>query len=78
LPNVAFKTPDGKKVLIVANTGDTAQDFNINTRAKILRLHLDKGSVGTISGSWGNQELRVRNQAAQNNYCLHVITQNGR
>ncbi|HEX8021985.1 glycoside hydrolase family 30 protein, partial [Mucilaginibacter sp.] len=36
LPNVAFKTPDGKKVLIVANAGDSAQDFNIKYQGKIL------------------------------------------
>ncbi|MFC0518505.1 glycoside hydrolase family 30 beta sandwich domain-containing protein [Mucilaginibacter angelicae] len=47
LPNVAFKTPDGKKVLIVANTGDSAQDFNIQYQGKILAVKLDKGSVGT-------------------------------
>ncbi|SEN22739.1 glucosylceramidase [Mucilaginibacter gossypiicola] len=47
LPNVAFKTPDGKKVLIVANTGDNAQDFNIKYQGKILAVKLDKGSVGT-------------------------------
>jgi glucosylceramidase len=47
LPNVAFKTPDGKKVLIVANTGDSAQDFNIQYEGKILPVKLDKGSVGT-------------------------------
>jgi glucosylceramidase len=47
LPNVAFKTPDGKKVLIVANTGDSAQDFNIKYQGKILAVKLDKGSVGT-------------------------------
>jgi glucosylceramidase len=47
LPNVAFKTPDGKKVLIVANTGDSAQDFNIKYQRKVLAVKLDKGSVGT-------------------------------
>ena len=47
LPNVAFKTPDGKKVLIVANTGDSAQDFNIQYQGKVLAVKLDKGSVGT-------------------------------
>jgi glucosylceramidase len=47
LPNVAFKTPDGKKVLIVANTGDAALDFNISYAGKTLAAHLDKGSVGT-------------------------------
>jgi len=47
LPNVAFKTPDGKKVLIVANTGDASQDFNISYQGKVIAATLDKGSVGT-------------------------------
>src|SRR5262249_29934003 len=29
LPNVAFKTPDGRKVLIVLNDGRSSQTFNI-------------------------------------------------
>jgi glucosylceramidase len=47
LPNVAFKTPDGKKVLIVANTSDASQDFNISYQGKAIAATLDKGSVGT-------------------------------
>ncbi|WP_183562180.1 glycoside hydrolase family 30 protein [Mucilaginibacter sp. SP1R1] len=47
LPNVAFKTPDGKIVLIVANTSDAAQDFNIKYAGKAIAAKLDKGSVGT-------------------------------
>jgi glucosylceramidase len=47
LPNVAFKTPYGKKVLIVANTGDTSLDFNIQYNGKVIATTLDKGSVGT-------------------------------
>jgi glucosylceramidase len=47
LPNVAFKTPDGKKVLIVANTSDASQDFNIQYLGKVIAATLDKGSVGT-------------------------------
>ncbi|MEN0054324.1 MAG: glycoside hydrolase family 30 beta sandwich domain-containing protein [Mucilaginibacter sp.] len=47
LPNVAFKTPDGKKVLIVANTSGGAQDFNISYQGKAIAATLDKGSVGT-------------------------------
>jgi glucosylceramidase len=47
LPNVAFKTPDGKKVLIVANTSDASQDFNIQYQGKVIAAMLDKGSVGT-------------------------------
>lgn len=47
LSNVAFKTPDGKKVLIVANTGKESAFFNINYNGKALAAHLDKGAVGT-------------------------------
>lgn len=47
LPNVAFKTPDGKKVLIVANTGKENTFFNIKYNGKILAVNLDKGAVGT-------------------------------
>nr|WP_315422558.1 glycoside hydrolase family 30 beta sandwich domain-containing protein [uncultured Pedobacter sp.] len=47
LPNVAFKTPDGKHVLIVANSGKSANTFNITFNGKILVATLDKGSVAT-------------------------------
>jgi len=47
LSNVAFKTPDGKKVLIVANTGKESAFFNIKYNGKTLTAHLDKGAVGT-------------------------------
>lgn len=47
LSNVAFKTPDGKRVLIVVNAGSASQDFNIQYKGKNLAAHLDKGAVGT-------------------------------
>jgi len=47
LSNVAFKTPDGKKVLIVANSGKETADFNISYNGKTLIARLDKGAVGT-------------------------------
>ncbi len=47
LANVAFKTPDGKYVLIVANTGKTAAAFNISLKGKTYAAALDKGSVAT-------------------------------
>jgi len=47
LPNVAFKTPEGKKVLIVLNDGSESQKFNINFKGKAISLSLDKGAVGT-------------------------------
>jgi glucosylceramidase len=47
LTNVAFKTPDGKKVLIVTNKGEAAQAFNISYNGKIITSSLNKGSVAT-------------------------------
>lgn len=47
LPNVAFKTPDGKKVLIVSNITETPQKFGIHTGSKTFTTSLDAGSVGT-------------------------------
>jgi len=47
LANVAFKTPDGKYVLIVANTGKTAAAFNISLKGKTFAAALDKGAVAT-------------------------------
>lgn len=47
LPNVAFKTPAGKYVLIVANNSKAAADFNIDQNGKTLATTLDKGAVAT-------------------------------
>jgi glucosylceramidase len=47
LPNVAFKTPDGKKVLIVSNTTDSVQKFDVRSGGKIFTSSLGAGSVGT-------------------------------
>lgn len=47
LPNVAFRTPDGKRVLIVANTSKENQTFNISLGGKTTVASLDKGSVAT-------------------------------
>lgn len=47
LPNVAFKTPEGRKVLIVLNDNSTAQQFNISFKNKMVTTTLDKGAVGT-------------------------------
>jgi glucosylceramidase len=47
LTNVAFKTPSGKKVLIVANKGEGTQTFNISYDGKIITSSLNKGSVAT-------------------------------
>ena len=47
LPNVAFKTPSGKKVLIVLNESATAQGFNISYKGKYVFTSLVSGAVGT-------------------------------
>ena len=47
LNNVAFKTPDGKKVLIVENDGTTSELFNIKFNGRWVTTSLDGGSVGT-------------------------------
>ena len=47
LPNVAFRTPDGKKVLVVSNTTDTPQSFDVHTGSKTFSTSLAAGSVGT-------------------------------
>lgn len=48
LPNVAFKTLEGKTVLIVLNDNSAAQQFNIKFNGKIVSTSLDKGAVGTF------------------------------
>jgi glucosylceramidase len=47
LPNVAFKTPTGKIVLIVANTGKETQTFDIRYKNKYATLSLNGGAVAT-------------------------------
>ena len=47
LPNVAFVTPEGKKVLIVLNDNNATQQFNLKFKEKTVTLTLDKGAVGT-------------------------------
>ena len=47
LPNVAFKTPDGKEALIVSNPGDTPQNFAVRYNGKAFTTSLGAGSVGT-------------------------------
>jgi glucosylceramidase len=47
LPNVAFKTPAGKLVLVVANSGDKDQTFAIRSRGKSVDATLSSGAVGT-------------------------------
>jgi glucosylceramidase len=47
LPNVAFKTPNGKKVLIVLNAGKVSQTFAIKWHRRRCRSTLKDGAVGT-------------------------------
>ncbi len=46
-PNVAFLTPSGRKALIVANTGSSAQKFQIRYRGKSAVATLPAGAVAT-------------------------------
>lgn len=47
LHNVAFKTPAGKMVLLVANISGHDQDFFIQYRSQAVAAHLNKGAVAT-------------------------------
>jgi glucosylceramidase len=47
LPNVAFKTPDKKYVLIVINDGPDTQKFNIGYNGRTASAQLNSGAVGT-------------------------------
>ena len=49
LNNVAFKTPGGKKVIIVENDGNTSELFNIKYNGKWVTTSLEGGSVGTYT-----------------------------
>ena len=46
--NAAFKTPSGKKVLIVLNDGAAPQIFNITFKGRSVTATLDAGTVGTF------------------------------
>jgi len=48
LQNVAFSTPEGKKVLIVVNENNKPQQFNINSNGKSISPTLAAGAVGTF------------------------------
>jgi glucosylceramidase len=47
LPNVAFKTADGRRVLVVANPGDGSQTFRVRYRGSEFAASLMAGAVGT-------------------------------
>jgi glucosylceramidase len=46
---VAFKTPNGKKVLIVENDGNSTETFNISFNGKWVTTLLSEGAVGTYT-----------------------------
>lgn len=48
LPNVAFITPEGKKVLLVLNDSANTATFNVHTGAKKFIATLNPGNVGTF------------------------------
>jgi glucosylceramidase len=48
LPNVAFITPDGKKVVLVENNSSSLLRFNIKENNQWITLSLDTGSVATL------------------------------
>lgn len=47
MSTVAFKNPEGKKVLIVLNNGANAEVFNIRFNGKTVTTSLNNGAVGT-------------------------------
>ncbi|PKB17272.1 glycoside hydrolase family 30 beta sandwich domain-containing protein [Flavobacterium sp. 5] len=49
LQNVAFRTPTGKKVLLVVNDGDTTELFNVRYNEKWITTSLEGGAVGTYT-----------------------------
>ena len=48
LPNVAWRTPKGKHVLVVANTGSERHDFTVGAGERQFAASLDAGSVATF------------------------------
>jgi glucosylceramidase len=47
LPNVAFKTPDGKIALVVANDTQSVNSFVIQYNGQFANVRLNPGAVGT-------------------------------
>lgn len=48
LPNVAFKTPEGNKVLIILNDSSDSKRFSLKFKGKSFSYTLDRGAVGTF------------------------------
>ena len=49
LPNVAYRTPDGRVVLIVTNTSSSAQRVKIQYNGQFADVSLPAGAVGTYT-----------------------------
>jgi glucosylceramidase len=47
LPNVAFRTPEGKIVLIVANDTASVSSFGVQYEGRLANIRLNPGAVGT-------------------------------
>jgi glucosylceramidase len=47
LPNVAFKTPNGQRVVVVENEAKAPQTFQLSYQGKLLTTTLGAGAVGT-------------------------------
>lgn len=48
LPNVAFKTPEGRHVLIVLNNSRSRQSFSISHQGRLVTTALNGNTVGTF------------------------------
>ncbi len=48
LPNVAFRTPEGKIVLVAINTGGAKRDFRVRTEDRVFSASLEAGCAGTF------------------------------
>ncbi|HRG43876.1 MAG TPA: glycoside hydrolase family 30 beta sandwich domain-containing protein, partial [Saprospiraceae bacterium] len=48
MPSVAFLTPKGKKVLLVLNTSQSSQSFNIEYKGRRVTALLKGQSAGTF------------------------------
>jgi glucosylceramidase len=47
-PNIAFKTPEGKMVLLVQNDTETKDVIQVGYKNSFIKLELDKGSVVSL------------------------------
>jgi glucosylceramidase len=48
LPNVAFMTPTGKKVIILVNDKNASVDINVKQSDKMATVSLPAGAVATV------------------------------